>query len=101
MNVCIPNDTRKLLDAWRAGRKAATGKVVQRNTAIVQLLRKALEGVEPIALLRSPSTVTRGEKVNIIQHPRSRQFATDRREGFYGHLDALVAAQTTPADHQW
>ena len=31
-----------------------------------------LEGVEPIALLRSPSTVTRGEKVNIIQHPRGR-----------------------------
>ncbi|MFV0361437.1 trypsin-like peptidase domain-containing protein [Tropicimonas sp.] len=28
--------------------------------------------VAPIPLLRSPSTVTRGEKVNIVQHPRGR-----------------------------
>lgn len=32
-----------------------------------------LEDIDPIPLLRNPSTVTRGEKVNIIQHPRGRQ----------------------------
>lgn len=32
----------------------------------------ALEDFDPIPLLRNPSTVTRGEKVNIIQHPRGR-----------------------------
>lgn len=32
-----------------------------------------LEGIQPIPLLRSPATVTRGEKVNIVQHPRGRQ----------------------------
>ncbi len=32
----------------------------------------ALDDIVPIPLLRNPSTVTRGEKVNIIQHPRGR-----------------------------
>ncbi|NNE54053.1 MAG: hypothetical protein HKN30_16825 [Sulfitobacter sp.] len=32
----------------------------------------ALDEFEPIPLLRNPSTVTRGEKVNIVQHPRGR-----------------------------
>lgn len=32
----------------------------------------ALEVFDPIPLLRNPSTVTRGEKVNIVQHPRGR-----------------------------
>jgi len=32
----------------------------------------ALDEFDPIPLLRNPSTVTRGEKVNIIQHPRGR-----------------------------
>uniref|UniRef100_UPI001CBEE4DE trypsin-like peptidase domain-containing protein n=1 Tax=Tateyamaria pelophila TaxID=328415 RepID=UPI001CBEE4DE len=32
----------------------------------------ALADFRPIRLLRNPSTVTRGEKVNIIQHPRGR-----------------------------
>lgn len=31
-----------------------------------------LSDITPIALLRSPATVTRNEKVNIIQHPRGR-----------------------------
>ena len=31
-----------------------------------------IAGVDAIPLLRSPSTVTRGERVNIIQHPRGR-----------------------------
>ena len=31
-----------------------------------------LQGITPIPLLRSPTTVTRGERVNIIQHPRGR-----------------------------
>ncbi|MFV0385224.1 trypsin-like peptidase domain-containing protein [Paracoccus sp. (in: a-proteobacteria)] len=33
----------------------------------------ALAEIEPIPLLRNPSTVTRGEQVNIVQHPRGRQ----------------------------
>jgi V8-like Glu-specific endopeptidase/endonuclease/exonuclease/phosphatase family metal-dependent hydrolase len=32
----------------------------------------ALDDFDPIPLLRNPSTVTRGEKVNIVQHPRGR-----------------------------
>lgn len=32
----------------------------------------ALSEITPIPLLRNPSTVTRGEKVNIVQHPRGR-----------------------------
>lgn len=32
----------------------------------------ALQDISPIPLLRSPSTVTREERVNIIQHPRGR-----------------------------
>lgn len=32
----------------------------------------ALADFQPIRLLRNPSTVTRGEKVNIVQHPRGR-----------------------------
>lgn len=32
----------------------------------------ALDEFDPIPLLRNPSTVTRGEKVNIVQHPRGR-----------------------------
>ena len=31
------------------------------------------DDIEPIALLRDPDTVTRGERVNIIQHPRGRR----------------------------
>lgn len=33
---------------------------------------EGLDDFDPIPLLRNPSTVTRGEKVNIIQHPRGR-----------------------------
>jgi V8-like Glu-specific endopeptidase/lysophospholipase L1-like esterase len=33
---------------------------------------EGLDVFDPIPLLRNPSTVTRGEKVNIIQHPRGR-----------------------------
>jgi len=33
----------------------------------------ALDDITPVPLLRNPSTVTRGEKVNIIQHPRGRR----------------------------
>ncbi|MGC1428092.1 MAG: trypsin-like peptidase domain-containing protein [Albidovulum sp.] len=33
----------------------------------------AMAEIEPIALLRSPATVTRNEKVNIIQHPKGRK----------------------------
>ncbi|MCP4406158.1 MAG: hypothetical protein GY807_00020 [Gammaproteobacteria bacterium] len=33
----------------------------------------ALSDINPIPLLRSPSTVTRREQVNIVQHPRGRQ----------------------------
>lgn len=32
----------------------------------------ALEQVEPIPLLRNPANVTRGDRVNIVQHPRGR-----------------------------
>ena len=31
------------------------------------------DNIEPIALLRDPHTVTRGERVNIIQHPQGRR----------------------------
>ena len=31
-----------------------------------------LEGIEPIPLLRNPATITRHERVNIIQHPQGR-----------------------------
>lgn len=39
---------------------------------IVGCNEPALDLFYPIALLRNPSTVTRGEKVNIVQHPRGR-----------------------------
>lgn len=39
---------------------------------IVACDEEALPEVEPIPLLRSPATVTRNERVNIIQHPRGR-----------------------------
>lgn len=40
---------------------------------IVAIQSTGLERINPIALLRSPATVTRGEKVNIVQHPRGRK----------------------------
>jgi endonuclease/exonuclease/phosphatase family metal-dependent hydrolase/V8-like Glu-specific endopeptidase/lysophospholipase L1-like esterase len=39
---------------------------------IVGCSEHALDDFAPIPLLRNPSTVTRGEKVNIVQHPRGR-----------------------------
>ncbi len=33
----------------------------------------AVSEIEPIGLLRSPATVTRNERVNIVQHPRGRK----------------------------
>ncbi|HEY9038987.1 MAG TPA: trypsin-like peptidase domain-containing protein [Roseovarius sp.] len=39
---------------------------------IVGCNEPALDGFDPIPLLRNPSTVTRGENVNIVQHPRGR-----------------------------
>ncbi|WP_050527828.1 trypsin-like peptidase domain-containing protein [Pseudorhodobacter aquimaris] len=39
---------------------------------IVGCNEPGLDYFEPIPLLRNPSTVTRGEQVNIVQHPRGR-----------------------------
>jgi V8-like Glu-specific endopeptidase/endonuclease/exonuclease/phosphatase family metal-dependent hydrolase len=39
---------------------------------IVACDEQALPDVEPIPLLRNPATVTRNERVNVIQHPRGR-----------------------------
>lgn len=39
---------------------------------IVGCDNQGLDDFMPIPLLRNPSTVTRGEKVNIVQHPRGR-----------------------------
>ena len=39
---------------------------------IVACDRDVVTGVVAIPLLRSPSTITRGERVNVIQHPRGR-----------------------------
>lgn len=46
---------------------------VELDYTIVACKNDGLEDVEPIPLLRNPSTVTRGEKVNIVQHPRGRE----------------------------
>ena len=35
------------MDIWRANRKQATGKVVQRNTAWIQMIVEAYGGIEP------------------------------------------------------
>jgi hypothetical protein len=40
---------------------------------IVAIQSTGLELIAPIPLLRSPATVTRGEMVNIVQHPRGRK----------------------------
>lgn len=39
---------------------------------IVACDEAGLNGIEPIPLLRNPATVTRHERVNVIQHPRGR-----------------------------
>ena len=44
----------------------------QLDFAIVACDGDRLADVDPIPLLRNPATVTRGERVNIIQHPRGR-----------------------------
>jgi endonuclease/exonuclease/phosphatase family metal-dependent hydrolase/V8-like Glu-specific endopeptidase len=45
---------------------------VELDFTIVACVDESLQDIEPIPLLRNPATVTRGEKVNIIQHPRGR-----------------------------
>lgn len=40
---------------------------------IVACDTNGLDGIAPIPLLRNPATVTRNERVNVIQHPRGRR----------------------------
>ncbi|WP_417744773.1 hypothetical protein [Rosistilla oblonga] len=47
MKMNLPNDIETKLAEYRRQRRSETGKVVHRSTAIVELLRKALDGVEP------------------------------------------------------
>lgn len=44
MSLRLPNDLK--LNEYRKQRKGETGKLPYRDTAIAELLRKALEGVE-------------------------------------------------------
>ena len=46
---------------------------VELDFTIVGCDPDAVSQIEPIGLLRSPATVTRNERVNIIQHPRGRR----------------------------
>lgn len=46
---------------------------VDLDYTIVACKNGGIEDIEPIPLLRNPSTVTRREKVNIVQHPRGRR----------------------------
>ncbi len=46
---------------------------VDLDFAIVGCDSTSLSDIDPIPLLRSPSTVTRKERVNIVQHPRGRR----------------------------
>ncbi|MDP5220457.1 trypsin-like peptidase domain-containing protein [Ruegeria sp. 2205SS24-7] len=46
---------------------------VELDFTIVGCDPSAVSEIEPIALLRSPATITRNERVNIVQHPRGRQ----------------------------
>jgi hypothetical protein len=43
----LPRDLETKLDEYRRQRKEETGKRPFRDTAILELLKKALEGVEP------------------------------------------------------
>lgn len=43
----IPDQLESKLTAWRNAQKEESGKVVFRNTAVLELLTMALDGVEP------------------------------------------------------
>lgn len=45
--IDLPRELEQKLTVYRAKRRAETGKVVQRRTALLELLAKSLDGVEP------------------------------------------------------
>lgn len=49
----IPDDLLPSLDHYRQVRRAETGKLMTRQTAVVELLTKSLEGVSPPAQFRT------------------------------------------------
>jgi len=46
-NISLPKNIEDSLSAYRSARKVETGKLLFRETAIVELLRVALAGFEP------------------------------------------------------
>ena len=46
-HISLPDDVEKKLSEYRKQRREETGKLPFRETAIAELLRKALTGVEP------------------------------------------------------
>lgn len=68
-SISLPNDLELRLTEYRRQRKAETGKLPFRDTAITELLRKALEGVEP------PKPLT--DRVDDIER-RLRELEVDR-----------------------
>lgn len=46
--ISFPKDVEDRLTEYRRSRKAETGKMPFRETAVIELLRKALDGFEPV-----------------------------------------------------
>lgn len=52
-SLSLPQDVEDKLTQYRKSRKSETGKMIFRETAIVELLRKSLDGFEPPRPLES------------------------------------------------